>query len=230
MPPELMDPDPNIRKALFDEYNKMVMESEQESIEETLQGAEIDYPDFNLHTPLKDTAEAPFYINRKTGLQGIVNALVKTQDSSDEKILLQELRLEDYDQAIRRSTGSQNVLSYYMEMTMDMNNLISFIYNLNDEEGYYYVESMSVKPATRQRFGSQGTKLNVDARINTVMIYQSEALRELKQKVEQSQLQTQHGGKGGRLGGFLALAAGIQKTTEKEIEREKTKKWYEFWK
>jgi hypothetical protein len=32
------------------------------------------------------------------------------------------------------------------------------------------------------------------------------------------------------VGGFLALASGIQETTEKEIERQKNKKWWEFWK
>jgi hypothetical protein len=230
LPPELLDPDLRIRKALFDEYNKMVMEGELKNIKAALEDAKIDAPEIKLHTPLLSTVELPYYFNRQTGLQGIVNALIKTQANSNDKILFQELGLEDYNKGSLRSKGAQNVLSYLMEMTMDMNNLISFIYNLNDEEGYYYVEKINVKPATRQRFGTQDVKLLVDARINTVMIYKSAALKELKKAVAKSELASKRQSTGGKVTGFMALAAGIQKATERELERKANKKWYEFWK
>lgn len=229
MPVDLMDPDEEIRKALFDEYIKLLMETEEANIEKALKAAKIDPPVINLLTPLRSTVEAPYYINRQTGLQGIINALVKTQESSGDRILFQELDLEDYAKGIERRSGSQNVLSYYLVLTMDMDNLISFIYNLRDEEGYYYVEEMTIKPATRQRFGTK-VELLVDARINTVLIYKSEELKEIQKAVQRSEVKSQRQAEGGTVGGFLALAAGIQKTTQKQIEREKNKKWYEFWK
>jgi hypothetical protein len=231
LPDELKDPDPQIRKALFDEYNSMLMKSEQESIEAALKEAKIEPPDFSLHSNLKGTHEVPYYINRKTGLQGIINALIKTQAASNDKILFQELGLENYAKGLNRRRASINVLSYFMQMTMDMDNLTSFLYNLNEEEGYYYVEEMTIKPATRQRFGGRDAKLLVDARINTILIYQSEVAKDLRMAVEKSAKQsTARVSKSGKVGGFLSLASGTARTAERELERQKNKKWYEFWK
>ena len=231
LPSDLKDPDPKIQKALFDEYTSMIMASERENIEADLREANIEPPDIKLHTNLRSTVEVPYYINRKTGLQGIVNALIKTQAASEDKVLFQELRLEEYATGIKRRRESQNVLSYFMVMTMDMDNLISFLYNLNEEEGYYYVEKMIVKPATRQRFGGQSAKLLVDARINTVMIYQSEVMKQLKSAVMKSNQGLRRASKGGKkVRGFLSLAGGAKKTAAAEVERKKNKKWYEFWK
>jgi hypothetical protein len=231
IPPELKDPDPNIRKVLFDEYNAKFMKDQQGSIEAALDKAEIDPPDdFSLFTPLRGTEELPYYINRTTGLQGITSALIKTQEASDEKIIFEKLGLEHYAGGEKRRQGSLNVLSYLLELTMDMDNLISFLYNLNEEEGYYYVDNMTIKPATRGRFGGQDVKLLVDARINTIMIYKSEVMKDLKRAAEQSAIQTRRRTTGGKVGGFLALAAGSQKAADKEVERQQNKKWYEFWK
>ena len=230
LPPDLKDPDPKIQKALFDEYTSILMTSEQENIEADLQEAKIDPPEIKLHSQLWSTFEVPYYINRKTGLQGIVNALIKTQAASEDKILFQELKLEDYANGIKRRKESQNVLSYFMVMTMDMDNLISFLYNLNEEESYYYVEKMTIKPATRQRFGGESAKLLVDARINTVLIYQSEVMKELKGAVEKAKQESKRASKSGKVGGFLSLAAGASRAAEAEVERKANKKWYEFWK
>lgn len=233
LPKELKDPDPKIKIALVNDYLKEVMSVSEENIRTDLKDAGIDAPNFKLYTHLKYFPEAAYYMNRANGLQGVINAIVKTKTATDSEITFNQLGLEGYARGIKRRESSRNVLSYSMQMTMDMQSLMVFMYNLQEEDGYYFVSSMNVRPAVSRRFSTQKTnslKLLVDARINTVMIYKSRVIEDLKKAVASSSdakkrtLQS-----GGKVTGFLALARGMTATAEKEAGGQE-KKWWEFWK
>jgi len=230
LPEQLKDPDPKIKLELHRDFIKEVMASDEEKITKDLEGAEITPPDFKLYTELKYPGEAAYYMNRSDGLRGIVNSMVKAQSRGSD-IIIDKLTLEDYAKGSKRRSAAGNVLSYFFVMTMDAKSLVSFMYNLKDEEGYYFVEEMTIKPATRGRFGgSEDPKLLIDARINTVMIYKSEVEKEIKKGAAKAAEAKGRVLGDGKVTGFLALAMGMKKSAEKEVERAANKKWYEFWK
>ncbi len=230
LPEELRDPDSQIRLELFRDYIKEVMSVSEKNILNDLTSVNITPPDIELYTQLDKYGEASYYMNRAGGLQGVINSLVRTQSGSKDKIIFDKLKIEDYDKGKDRKSAAGNVLSYFVGMTMDMDNLVSMIYNLQEEDGYYFVEEMSIKPSTRGRFDGGEVKLLVDARINTVMIYRSEVESEVKRVMKKAGQADVQDVAGSALSGFFALAVGGERQIEEELERKKNKKWYEFWK
>lgn len=231
LPVELKDPDPQIRLELFRDYIEEVMSVAEENIKRDMKSAGISPPDIKLYAQLNDPGEASYYMNRAGGLQGLTNAIIKTQSGSNDNIILAKLALEDYNTGIERRSTAGNVLSYFLDMTMDMQNLMAFIYNLQEEDGYYFVEEMTIKPARRGRFGGENPKLLIDARINTVMIYKSEVMKAIEKATKESAKTKMGGGTArGGYGRLELLAMGYKKTLERQERRAREKKWYEFWK
>ncbi len=236
LPEEINDPDPEIRNALVNGYMKEVMSVTEQNMKQDLGAVKITAPDFKLYNRIDAFPEAAYYMNRANGLQGIINAIVKTQSTHVGQITFAELELEDYKKGFERRRASQNVLSYSMEMTMNVQSLMSLMYNLKEEEGYYFVSDMTIKPATSRRFSSgdssRDLKLLVDARINTVMIFKSEVEKALKQAVEKSATANERAlrSRGGKVGGLMGLAVAMKRVAEEQAAREADKKWYEFWK
>ena len=235
LPIELKDPDPKIRVALVNDYLQEDMSVSEENIRKDLDDAGIKAPNFKLYTHLKYFPEAAYYMNRANGLQGIINAIVKTKTATDSEITFNVLGLEGYTRGIKRRESSRNVLSYSMQMTMDMQSLMVFMYNLQEEEGYYFVSSMNVRPTISRRFSTQkktdNLKLLVDTRINTVMIYKSQVIKDLKRAVASSSDAKKRSlqSSGGKVTGFMALARGMATSVESKTS-EQEKKWWEFWK
>jgi hypothetical protein len=235
LPKELKDPDPRIRKALVNDYMKEVMAVTEQNMKQALGDVQITAPDFKLFEPIYAFPQAAYYMNRANGLQGIISALVKTKSEHGGEITLAALGLESYKKGIKRRKASQNVLSYTMEMTMNLQSLMSLMYNLQEEEGYYFVSDMTITRATSRRFSSRDSsddiKLLVGARINTVMIFESQMAKALKKAVEKSaSAKKQRSRKRRRGGGLFALAGGMRQTALEEVKRGTEKKWYEFWK
>ncbi len=234
LPKELMDPDPKLRIALINDYMKEVMSVSEENIKQDLVNVQIMAPDFKLYNKIKASPEAAYYMNRANGLQGLVNAITRTKAENGGEIAFAELKLEDYDKGVKRRMASQNVLSYSVEMTMNAQGLMSLMYNLQEEEGYYYISDMTVKPAASGRFStgasSGGFKLLVDARINTVMIFESQVESALKQAIQKAGGSKKGSGGGVASGWFAAFSMQAQQTADSEAGVKVEKKWYEFWK
>ena len=238
LPDEIKDPDPKLQVDILNEYMKEVMSVSEENITKDLEEIQIPAPDFKLYNKMYVFPEAAYYMNRANGLQGIINAIVRTKSETGGEITFAELKLEDYKKGSRRREASRNVLSYSVEMTMNLQSLMSLMYNLQEEEGYYYVSNMTVKPAKSRRFSSGDAsgdfKLLVDARINTVMIFKSQMKSASRQAAGKSADAKQSAAnlraRGGKFGGLMALAGGMKKTATKEIQEAADKKWYEFWK
>lgn len=251
LPKELKDPDPAIRKELYRDYIKEVMSATEENMKENLKNAGIASPDMKLYTQLSDALEATYYMNRAGGLQGIINSMVKTQ-SEGSTIVFDGLVLEDYKKGRKRREGAVNVISYFLEMTMDTESLMSLLYNLQEEDGFYYVHELRLEPVgkgrsrfgsgrsridsgrsmlgtTGSQFGASDEKLKVTARIDTILVFKSE----VKKQVAKAAAKTfaKRGTKKQKIGGgLLGLFAGMKKQIEKEKQKQASKKWYEFWK
>ncbi len=221
LPEELNDPDPEIRRELLRQYIGEVMEVTEKSLKRDLKDARISPPDIKLYTDLDNAAEAAYYMNRATGLRGIVDAMAKTQ-SEGNSVIFEKLILEDYETGKDRRSGAGNILSYQLKMTLDAKSLMALLYNLNETDAYYFVEDMAIESAGRGR-----QTLSVDARINTVLVYRSEVEKQIKAGAAGGAAKKK---KTGAVGGFLALAFAMQEEAKKQVEAQKNKKWYEFWK
>jgi hypothetical protein len=193
-----------------------------------LTAAQISPPDIQLYTGLGSAEEAAYYMNRAGGLQGIIDALVETQTEGG-RVVFDELRLEPYTKGKQRRRGAVNILSYGLQMTMNLENLISFIYHLQEQDGYYFLEQLAIKPGM-SRAGTQ-TPLDVNATVNTLLVFKSEEKKAVKRAAAETTKQRAASKvSGGRVGGLVGLAMGMRRTIEAEKEAEKNKKWYEFWK
>jgi len=228
LPKELQDPDPEIRRELYRDYMKQVMESTESGIKTILKNAQISPPDIRLYAELDHADEAAYYMNRAAGLKGIAEAMAKAR-SSGGTIIFDKLFLEDYNTGKGRRTGAVNIMSYSVKLTIDTQALLSFLYNLQESESHYFIENMDITPRGIARSGS-AQQLTVDARINTTMVFKSQVAAQVK-AVAQA-MGGQRGPTAGRRrgGGLMALGMGMKAQVEKEIEEEKTRKWYEFWK
>lgn len=230
LPPELNDPDPAIRRELYRDYMREVMEVTEKTIKQQLSDAKITPPSIKLYDDLRTAEEAAYYMNRAGGLQGIVNAMGKTQARAQAEggnIVFQKLVLENYKKGMRRRREAINVLSYGLNMTMDVNSLMSFIYYLQEEDGYYFVDEMKIKPGVSRR--GVALPIEVGAKISTLMVFKSQAKSQVKKAAAKTaSARKKKKGRGGPMGGLLGLAAGMKQTVREEKHREK--KWYQFWK
>lgn len=225
LPKELNDPEEAIRRELYKDYMKQVMDVAGGKIKERLKTAQISPPDLVLYEDLEQADEVAYYMNRAAGLQGIINALAKSR--SPESILtIDNLAMEKYAEGIKRREGAVNVLSYLLKTTMDTQTLISFLYNLRDESGFYYIESMEIKPGKSARGSSP--QLSVEARIDTTMIFKSQVEIQVRTVIAQASKPAAKAGGGG--GGWMAEMAMAMKAEAERAKNRPKKKWYEFWK
>jgi hypothetical protein len=225
LPKELEDPDPEIQIELYRDYISQVMDVQEENLKKDLKSALISPPDINLHADLSTAAEAAYYINRAGGLRGIVDAMAKTQ-SGGNNIIFDELTLENYDRGSNRRSATGNVLSYQLKMTLSAQSLMALIYNLQEAEGYYYFEDMTLEPAKGGRFDVKEQQLSVESTINTVLVYKSEAERRIQMAADI----TVKASKGGPLTGVMGMMIAMQKKVDRELKAREEKKWYQFWK
>ncbi len=226
LPNDLKDPDPEIQIELYRDYIEEVMKIAEENLRKELKSARIAPPDIELYSDLDNAAEAAYCMNRAGGLRGIIEAMARTR-SEGHTIVFSELGIENYDAGKKRRSGTGNVLSYELDMKMNAQSLMAFMYNLREVDGYYFVENMNLVSAGGGRAG--GRMLKVKARINTVLVYKSESEKQIKMGAAS----VGTGGerkKTGPMGGFMGLAAAMKKSAEKEIARGQDKKWYQFWK
>jgi len=235
LPADLHDPDEEIRRELYRDYMKNAMETSENMIKDRLKQAKILPPNLQLYTQLEDADEAAYYTNRARGLQGIVNALAKTRAYGG-NLLFEELKLQNYEEGKRNREGAVNILTYSMKMTMDTSNLVAFIYNLQEEDTYYYFKNMKISPRGAGRSGGGGggggggQQLTVETTIATTMIFESQVKAQVEataQALKRSTLGSSGGG-GGK--GLAALFAGMQQQMTKDEEYHSEKKWWEFWK
>jgi hypothetical protein len=229
LPKELKDPDQQIRLELFRDYLKEVMSIAEQNIKSDLEEAGIVAPTLELYTELAHPQEAAYYMNRAGGLKGLVNTIIKTKSATNKKILFDSLEIEGYRAGTKRRAAAGNTLSYSVEMIMDMQSLMAFAYNLNEEDGYYFFEQMTIKPVPRRRTSGGEVVLLVNARVNTVRIYKSEVMSAVKKAMKKSAEASKKKASSGKLTGFLALAVGGG-GSEGEGGGTSEKKWYEFWK
>jgi len=226
LPDDLKDPDPEIEIELYRGYIKEVMELAEENLRRELKSARIAPPDIELYSDLANAAEAAYCMNRAGGLRGIIEAMARTKTEGN-TIAFSELTLEEFNAGKERRSGIGNVLSYKLNMKLNAQSLIAFMYNLREVDGYYFVEDMTLESAGGGRAG--GRMLEVETRINTVLVYKSEAERQIKKGA--ADVGAVGGAKKmGAVGGFMALAAAMKKRAENELDRQSEKKWYEFWK
>jgi hypothetical protein len=229
LPPELNDKDQAIRRELYRDYMKDVMDATEDRIKKQLRDAQISPPDLELYNNLQSAAEAAYYMNRAAGLQGIINAIGKTK-TEDAAIAFDKLSLENYKQGQKGRKGAINILKYGVDMTMDVESLMSFIYHLKEEDGYYYIEQMDITPGATRR-GARSQPLEINAKIGTLLVFKSEEKKQVKQaaaKTAARKKKKKGGGSG--FGGLLGLAAAMKDTVKDEKAAARNKKWYEFWK
>ncbi len=226
LPKELKDPDPEIEIELYRDYISKAMDVQEENLKKDLKSAKISPPDIDLHADLSTAAEAAYYINRAGGLRSIVDAMAKTQ-SGGNNIIFDQLALESYESGERRRSGTGNILSYQLNMTLSAQGLMAFIYNLQEADGYYYFEDMTLEPAKGGRFDVKKQQLSVESRINTVLVYKSEAERSIKAAAA---IAVKKASGGGKLTGIMAMMVAMQKKVERELAEREEKKWYQFWK
>jgi len=229
LPRELNDPDPAIKIELYRDYMKEVMATTENSLKKQLTNAQVSPPDFKLYDNLKTPPEAAYYMNRAGGLKGIINAMEKTK-AKGSNIVFDKLALDNYAKSRKGSRGAINVLGYDLKMTMDVESLMAFIYHLQEEEGYYYIGELDVKPGKTVRGAKR--PLDVGMRVNTLLVFKSEAASQVKKAAaKNAQARVKKGGGGRRLGGgLMALASGMKRTIRQEKKAAGQKKWYQFWK
>ncbi|MBI5118708.1 hypothetical protein HZA56_19745 [Candidatus Poribacteria bacterium] len=223
LPKELEDPDKEIRRELYRDYLKQVMDLAEDGMKEKLKTANIPPPDFELYTELDNAEEAAYYMNRAAGLKGLIEAIIKSR-SSGSAVTLDYLTLENYEEGKKRREGAVNVINYALKMSMDTQSLVSFLYNLQAQDSFYYVEEMQLQPRGAGR-GSGGAQLDITARINTTMVFQSQVNSQV-----QAAAAAITGGKGGGGGGLMSLFAAATQEVAAEQRRRSEKKWYQFWK
>jgi hypothetical protein len=224
LPAELHDPDEEIRRELYRDYMKSAMETSENTIKDKLKSAKIIPPDLNLYTQLDNADEAAYYTNRARGLQGIVNALVKTRTYGG-NLIFDNLFLEDYNEGKKSREGAVNIIKYTLNLSMDTRNLVSFLYNLQEEDSYYFVEDMKIEPRGGGR-GSSTQQLSVETTINTTMVFESQVKAQVKATAEAIQRAT---GDAPPPSGLAALFLGMQEQLEEEERRLAEKKWWQFW-
>jgi hypothetical protein len=225
LPKELQDPDPAIRRELYKDYMKQVMEVAGNKLKEKLKNAQISPPDIKLYDDLQNADEVAYYMNRAGGLQGLTNALAQSK-TPEGKLVIDELTLEDYATGNKRREGAVNIMSYLLKMTLDTQTLVSFLYNLHEQDAFYYIDHMEIKPRPTTRGASQ--EIGVEARINTTMIFKSQVQAQVKAMLAEAGKSVNSGGGGG--GGWMQdLAMAMKRDMEAEKAKPK-KKWYEFWK
>lgn len=223
LPDALEDPEPEIRKELYKEYMKPVMEISEDNIKNKLREARISPPEIDLYTELSNADEAAYYMNRAAGVQGIIDALTRAKPSGS-TLVLDKVGFEDYDAGNKRREGAVNVMSYDLQMTMDTATLMSFLYHLREEDNYYFIERMQIIPR-RGLGGSQS--LNIAARINTTMVFESQVKTQVRQAIAGAS--KPEGKRGG--GGWMAdLARAMAQEREEALRAGEEKKWWEFWK
>ncbi len=225
LPEVLEDPDEKIRLELYRDYLKKSLEDNEDNLKEKLRGANIPPPEFELYVEIDKVEEAAYYLNRATGLGGLVDAISKSRPGKA-SLTLDELSLEDYGEGNKRRDGAVNIYSYGLKMTMDNQTLISFLYNLQSQDSYYYVEDMQIEP--RGGGGGSGSpQLGVTATVNTTMVFESQAKSQVKAAAEAiSAAGKPAAAGGGMLGAFLMMQSQIQEEKAKAGQ----KKWYQFWK
>ncbi len=233
-PKELQDKDPAIEKELFRNYMEHTMEAQKKTLTDTFKKAGISPPDIELYADLSHADEAAYYTNRAAGLKGISSALAKTS-SLGNAVVVEDIQLESYGKSRAGSKGALNVLNYTLNMTMNAKALISFLYNLKEEQAYYYVEEIALEPGSKHSFRMDdkggGQNLSVSAKINTTMVFKSQITKAVsKAATQMARASKPSGRKGGGMGGIFGMAAGMQQTIEKEEERAREKKWWQFWK
>jgi hypothetical protein len=224
LPKELHDPDPAIRRELYKDYMKQVMDVAGTNIKEKLKSAQISPPDIKLYEDLNEADEVAYYMNRAGGLQGVVAALAQAR-SPEGTLIIDAVSLQDYKTGAAGREGAVNVLSYLLKMTLDTQTLISFLYHLQEQDEYYFVESMDIKPKGTPRDDKQ--QVSVEAKIATTMVFQSQVQKQVQAVLAQAGKSTAvQGGGGGSW--MMNLAQAMKKQQEKPQEEER--KWYEFWK
>lgn len=224
LPPEINDPDPEIRIELIRHYMVEVMNITEEKLKTTLRNAQVSPPEIELYNDLENAEEAAYYVNRAGGLTGIVDAMAQTK-SEGANLYFQDVQLENYEEGNKRRSGAINVLSYQLKMTMDTQSLLTFLYTLQEQEGFYYVSSMQIEPSAGRRGASQ---LSIEARIETTMVFESQVENQLKAVAAKTGATGKK--KGGRGGDWMsAVIAGMKAEAEAEKARQANKKWWQFW-
>lgn len=242
LPKELNDPDPEIKKELYRDYMAEVMEVTEASLKGKLMDAKIPPPEFTLYNELASAEEAAYYMNRAAGLQGIIQAMEQTRAEGN-SLVFNELKLEHYKQGSKRRKGAVNIMSYSLDVKMDTKTLLSFLYHLQNQDNYYFLEDLKLEPSgSRIGMGAPGLKssggqaLKVTTRINTTMIFKSAAKKQVKvaaakAAVAKPDVVTKKAA--GPTDWISAIAAAAAEEQKKEAEggsEGKKKKWYEFWK
>ena len=226
LPKDLHDPDEEIRRELYRDYMRSAMEASENIIKDKLKKAKILPPDLKLYTQLENADEAAYYTNRARGLQGIINALVKTRTYGG-NLVFENLSLENYLEGKEHREGAVNVIYYSLKLTMDNRNLVSFLYNLQEEDSYYFVKDMKIEPRGGGRGG--GTQqLSIETTINTTMVFESQVKAQVEATAKAMQRKVGTGT--GELKGLAALFVGMQQQLEKDKEYHAQKKWWQFWK
>jgi hypothetical protein len=105
---------------------------------------------------------------------------------------------------------------------------MSFIYHLQEQEGYYYIEELDVKPGRALRGAKR--PLDIGMKVNTLLVFKSQAASQVKRAAAKSAQKRAKKKGGGGFGGLLGLAAGMKKAVQEEKKAAAEKKWYEFWK
>ena len=226
-PKELNDPDRAIKIELYRDYMKEVMEVAEDNIKEQLRNAEITPPDINLYGGLSNPEEAAYYMNRAGGLSGIINAMEKSQ-SEGSKIIFDSLELENFKKSKRRRKGAINIMSYVVNMTLDTESLMSFIYHLQEQDGYYFVDSVKAKPGRALRGAAK--PLNVAARINTLIVFKSQEKKAVKAAAVKTSKSRKKRSGPRKMTGLMALAQGMKASVKQEQKERRERKWYQFWK
>jgi len=235
-PEELKDKDPAIEKELFRNYMEHTMDAQENALVNMFKEARIPPPDIELYEDLSHADEAAYYTNRAAGLKGIVSALAKTA-SQGNAIIVEDIEFEDYKKGRMRSKGVLNVLSYSLDMTVNAESMAAFLYNLKEEKGYYYVETIEMEPSSKHSFSkggdSGGMNLSVSAKINTTMVFESKIKRAVSKattRMIKAAGKRPGGGakKGSGMGGIFGMASGMQSTLSEEEERARQKKWWQF--
>ncbi len=224
-PKELNDPDPQIKAELFRDYMKQVMGVAENTVKEKLKSAQISPPDLKLYEDLNDADEASYYVNRANGLIGILDAMARSR-SPNGTLVIDKITLEDYATGIKRREGAVNILSYLFKTTLDMQTLAALIYNLHEEDNYYFVDQIKILPRTSARGTTQ--QLSVEARINTTMVFQSQVQAQVQKILVQAQAST--GKSSSSSGSWMAQLASSMKKQQDENKGKGERKWYQFWK
>lgn len=223
-PKELDDPEPEIRVELFREYMKPVMDVTKDKIKEKLRNAQISPPEINLYADLRNADEAAYYTNRATGLQGLVDIMTEAR-RPDGAFVFDNVKLLDYTAGKSHREGAVNLLQYEIELTLDTKSLVSFLYELQDSDQFYYITDMKIEPRTVRRSAEQ--QLKVSATINTTMVFESKVAEQVKAAAAKVAAPQKKGTTGG---GWMAMVASAMSESMEQEKDKPEKKWYEFWK